>query len=293
MTTYDKAATFMHSDARPLERALFRLFFENGSRDDVLKELARFQNPDGGFGHGLESDIRMRDSSVIATTIAFQHLRAIDAPADHPVVVKGCAYLRDTYNAKAMNWPIIPDCIDNAPHAPWWQYGGELSQSLANPRAEIIGYLYDYDFLDDKRHALTDSAVQHLLKSPDDMEMHDLLCYLRLYATKGLPVKDAMRDKLTRILKTIVATGPAQWRSYGLQPLAVVESPQSEFAALFTDAIPANLDFIIEQQSTEGYWSPNWSWSDVSAEAWAQAERDWRSGITLQNLRTLRAFGRV
>ena len=36
-----------------------------------------FQNDDGGFGHGLEPDLRLAGSSVIVTTVALQHLRVL------------------------------------------------------------------------------------------------------------------------------------------------------------------------------------------------------------------------
>lgn len=50
--------------ARPLEQSLFRYYFEQGSASDVIKELALFQNEDGGFGHGIEPDYVLEASSA-------------------------------------------------------------------------------------------------------------------------------------------------------------------------------------------------------------------------------------
>jgi hypothetical protein len=291
------AAGFLKNGARPLEAALYAWFFEGGAAERVWTELAHFQNPDGGFGHGLEADIRLQGSSVIATTVAFQWLRELQTPADHPLVVAGCRYLREQYAADPLNWPIIPPSIGDAPHAPWWQYDGDLMGRLINPRVEILGYVYDYatHFPAVMREQLTGSVVTDLLSQPDTMEMHDLLCCLRLLETHSLPavVREPLREKLTAVVNHTVERNPAQWQGYGLPPLGIIKSLESPFAGLFTAEIEANLDFLIEQQGADGTWSPAWSWGDLWPEAWAQAEREWRGVLTLDHLRVLKAFGRV
>jgi hypothetical protein len=67
---FSKARDFLLTKARPLDRAMFRFEFEQGSASDVLKELEIFQNEDGGFGNALEPDFRLPDSSAMASTIA-------------------------------------------------------------------------------------------------------------------------------------------------------------------------------------------------------------------------------
>jgi hypothetical protein len=294
-SNYDKAVSYLKHQARPLERALYEHHFAGAAADNALKELERFQNRDGGFGHGLEPDIRLGDSSVIATTIAIQRFRELHAPADHPMIAKACRYLLETYDAERMNWPIIPPHIDDAPHAPWWVHSGDLEKSMINPRAEIAGYVNDYAqlFPDDMRRSVTESVVAYLNSQPDKMEMHDLLCYTRLWESPRLPAdtKTAVLDKLRRIVEQTVERDPAQWRNYGLPPLAVITSPESPFADIFAEAIPHNLDFIVESQREDGAWRPNWSWGDQWPDAWAQAEREWAGVLTLDHLRKLRAFG--
>jgi len=296
-TLYDKAVLFLKNEARPLERMLYAVHFTGGTAAPVLDELAKFQNDDGGFGHGLEPDIRLASSSVIATSVAFQVLRELHVPADHPMIAAGSRYLLNTYDSQALNWPIIPPNVDDAPHAPWWTYGGDLQKSKSNPRAEIAGYVNDYaqHFPDTMRISLTQSVIDHLLQQPDEMEMHDLLCYIRFYETQALPdnTKATLLEKLKRIVNKTAERDPAQWANYGLPPLAVIDSPESPFAAMFRDAIPPNLDFIIDSQSQDGTWGPNWSWGDQWPEAWERARRDWTGFITLHNLRKLHTFGRI
>ena len=292
-----RIAAYLKGQARPLEQRLYAYHFEGGSLADVLAELARFQDPDGGFGHALEPDVRLPGSSVIATTIAFQRLREIHVPADHPVVANGCRYLRDTYDAAAVNWPIIPPNVEDAPHAPWWEYGSDLSHRPINPRAEILGYLHEYadHFPAAMRQQVTDAVVDHLVAYPDKMEMHDLLCAVRLYDTASLPetTKTRLFDKLKCAAEQAVARDPAQWAEYGLQPLGIISGPNSPFATLFRRELDANLDFMIDHLTDAGCWTPNWSWYGQWPDVWPQAEQDWRGVLTLNNLCTLRAFGRL
>ncbi len=294
---YDRAVNYLKDKARPLERARYAYHFEGGSAADLLDALAAFQNEDGGFGHGLEPDFRLGDSSVIATTLAFQTFRELGTASDHPMVVRACHYMNATYDAAAHKWPIVPPNVDDAPHAPWWTYDGELQKSMANPRAEIVGYLYDYaeHFPAALRQELTDAVLSYLLAQPDTLEMHDLFCYLRLSETEGLPAENRARlmDKLKRIVDHSVETRREGWAAYGLPPLAVVASPESPFAEGLEEAIEQNLDFIMAAQTEQGAWMPNWSWGERWPEAWAEAQREWSGVITLGNLLTLKRFGRL
>jgi len=70
MTGQERAAGFMRSKARPLERACHAFHFGNAGRDPVLNALATYQNADGGFGRGLEPDLTLPDSSALCTTRA-------------------------------------------------------------------------------------------------------------------------------------------------------------------------------------------------------------------------------
>lgn len=292
-----KAQAFLFEQARPLERSLYSYHFQGGDREEVFTELAPFQNPDGGFGHGLEPDVRLPDSSVIVTTVGLQILRELNAAEDHPLVPGAIRYLLDTYNSEHEGWLIIPETVDKVPHAPWWQYDGDLSKCRANPRAEIIGYFFDYSGLvsGDLRDRLVAVVLSHLDTLPDAMEMHDLLCYIRLAETKTLPeaARAKIMQKLTRAVGCVVAREPDQWEGYGLKPLMVVTSPDAPFAQMLAQETNLNLDYEIGCHQEDGSWAPNWSWSDAFPEAWPEAEREWKGVLTVETLKTLRNFGRL
>lgn len=292
----EKARDFIYEQARLLEQARYAYHFEAGTAENVFTQLATFQNPDGGFGHGLEPDVRLPDSSVIATTVALQILRTLQAPATHPLVEGAIRYLLQTYDAGQKAWPIVPENIDEAPHAPWWRYDADLSNFLINPRAEIVGYFLDYGRLvpQELRDTLLEAVVAHLMVHPDEMEMHDLLCYVRLAETAALPpqTRAAILPKLERVVVAAVATERSAWEAYGLKPVTVADTPHSPFVPVLAEAVARNLDYEIDEQQEDGSWKPPWSWGDAFPQAWQKAQREWQGVLTLKGLRVLQAFGR-
>ncbi|MDD3648091.1 MAG: hypothetical protein PHS44_06370 [Candidatus Dojkabacteria bacterium] len=76
-TQFKRIRTFIFHNARDLDIKLFSYFFQNGSKDNVLNGLKKFQNSDGGFAYGLEPDFRTPVSSNIAATYAFQYLQKL------------------------------------------------------------------------------------------------------------------------------------------------------------------------------------------------------------------------
>ena len=200
-----------------------------------------------------------------------------------------------------MVWPFIPPNVDDAPHAPWWNYAENVAEGwggfLVNPRAEIIGYLVDYappgtpSWMADK---LVAAAVAFLDDRADKIQMFDLLCYDRLVKSRKLPeaTRASLVEKLSPLVDALVVKDAAEWEKYGLVPLELVDSPASPFAVLLDDAVQQNLDFEIDQQHDNGSWQPKWTWGGLHPEAWERAKCDWAGVITVRVLKTLRNFGR-
>ncbi len=296
----DRARTFIETEGRPLERSLYAYHFGQGSAEAVLAELGHFQNDDGGFGHGIEPDLQTPDSSVLGTTVALQTMRLLHVREQHPIVRGAMRYLADTYDAEFRYWPFIPATVDNAPHAPWWNPEGRVGNyvdQMANPRAEVIGYLFEHPLTStqDQRTMLLQDALAWLEDNGEKIEMHEYLCYRRLAAAPGLPeaVFTELQERLEQIAIGLVSTEPSTWSSYGLRPLDVVNGPDSPLAARFRETIGYNLDYVIENQTADGSWRPTWTWGDAYPDAWVEAERQWSGVLTLGQLLKLRTFGRL
>ena len=297
-TAFQSAKNFIMEHGRTLDQKRFEFHFENGSVNAVFDALTPYQNDDGGFGHSLEPDIRTYASSAIVTTIGFQMLREIRAPVNHTLVRKGIQYFIDTYDESQQVWHIVSPEVEDAPHAPWWNYENtteSFGRFLVNPRAEIVGYLHEFSDAVPKEllQPLTKAVLKHLDALPDEMEMHDILCFVRLAETKALPNRDKVWAKLAQTAAQGVARSAEQLTNYVLKPLWLVPSPESPLAAELKDAVEMNLDFEIGQQGEDGSWSPNFSWGDQYPEAWQTAKKEWQSRITVDTLKTLKDFGRI
>ena len=232
------------------------------------------------------------------TTIGFQILREIRAPVNHILVQKGIQYFIDTYDEPQQVWHIVPPEVDDAPHAPWWNYENSaegFGQFLVNPRTEIIGYLHEFsdDVPTELLQTVTATVLEHLDSLPNEMEMHDILCCVRLAETEALLNTDNIWAKLAQVASQSVARNAEQLAGYVLKPLWLVPSPESPLAAGLKDEVEMNLDFEIEQQEKDGSWSPNFSWDDQYPEAWRTAKKEWQSRLTVDTLKTLKDFGRI
>ncbi len=296
---FEAARRLIETTARALEAARFHYHFDGESDESVLGTLRQYQNADGGFGHALEPDLRASESSALCTSIAFQILRSIQASLDKALVSASITYFLETVDSKNGHWRIIPPLAEKSPHAPWWNQEGreEVFDSFSlNPTAAILGYLYDYqEQVPDDILSLVSERVISRLSGLDKIEMHDLLCCLRLLQTKTSPkeVHEQVRQKLTQLVDGTVAWDPARWKEYSLRPLQVMDDPESPFIAGYEESVAANLDYEISTQNEDGSWAPTWSWGDAFPNDWMLACREWTGIITLEKLLLLKRFKRI
>lgn len=300
---FARARRFLLEQARPLEAALFRYRFEEGDANDVYANLEAFQNPDGGFGRGLEPDVRSMASSVVATTTALQKLRMLHAPAQHPLVQSAIAYLLSAYDESTQSWPLVPPAVEEAPHAPWWNQEGlgeRFNGFRINPRAEVLGYLFEFGpELDPaaiaRREAMTQPVIDALLAHAGPLSGDEFLCCQRLIDSPGLPERHAvaLQRWLLRMAEGAVATDPDTWSGYVLQPLQVAPTRAAPMGIPLAHLLPQNLDHVIRSQNADGSWSPTWSWFGAYDADWPQAEHEWRGVLTLERLEWLHAYDRI
>jgi hypothetical protein len=287
---FKQASSFIKTKARPLERALFQYEFENGRKEDVILELEKFQNDDGGFGNSLEPDFRLGSSSALATSVALQTISYLKIEPNHSIVQKVMNYLINTYNPDSIGWEMVPKEVEKVPRAPWWNYQ-EPRKDWGNPNAEILGYFYEYKELipESLLQTLTEKAIHHF-NNLEEYEFHEVLCYVRLAERIDSFILPSFIEKLKESLKICVEKDKEKWREYTLQPIQVVQSPTSMFYPYFEDVIEENLKFILEIQTEKGSWEPTWSWFGQYMDTWETAKVEWEGVLTLGNLRTLKSF---
>ena len=86
------AAGFMATHARVLDRRRFELLGGATDPSGALSALDGYRNPDGGYGWGLEPDLRSPESQPGSAWHAFEVLAEI-APATAPQSVALCDWL--------------------------------------------------------------------------------------------------------------------------------------------------------------------------------------------------------
>ncbi len=298
-----RAKLYIETHGRTVDQARLAFSFEEGSANALLGALAAYQNDDGGFGHGLEPDLRTAASSAVATQQGFNMLREVEADSSEPLVQRAVAYLLATLDKALLRWEIVPPAVEDAPHAPWWTYGesaGSDDDFQSNPRAALIGFLCEHQSLVPAPllSQLIDAQLAHLATQPTDqgIDMHALPCYVTLANSPNLPENQRQQlvSTLVQAVQGTVATDPADFASYQLLPLDVAPTPDALLAGTVDrSAVDAHLDYLIDTQLSDGSWPIPWSWAFVDEAAWAQAERDWKGFIAVSRLRMLAAYGRI
>lgn len=302
---FARARAFLLKRGRPLDAARFRHAFEGGPTGAVLEVLSTYQNPDGGFGHALEPDVRAPQSSVLATSHALEVLHDLGVPASEPLLAGAVEWLRSELAVEEGGsvWPFLPPEAEAHPHAPWWnqadpgQLAGTFGGFQVNPRAGIVARLWRWpELLPEGLLALltveTRDAVLAGLE-PGDVNGHIVAAtFAQTPEVPGLhrqPVLEYLRD----VLPGRVAQTPEALAEYSLNALHVAPTPSSPLAPPLAEPLAAALTHRLTSQTGDGSWAPNWNWGGQFPDMWPQAELDWRSALTLNALLTLRAWGRL
>jgi hypothetical protein len=293
---FDLACQFIEEKARPIDKALFRYHFHSGVADAVLAELACYQNPDGGFGHGLEADFRMAASSPMATSVGLQYATAVNAPLEHPIIVRAIRYLVSTYDPVENYWPATFLDVNDEPHAPWWspkEVCAPSEDDWPNPSAELAGYVYCYagSIPLDFRAKVEKRVFQSLERGggmTSAMKYYNILCWQR-----ALPYFSSdIREQIITSTHTAIP-----WISLVAEELMEVNicwlapTPYSLIAQVLPHEVNELLDREITRQSVDGGWWPTWEWGQYP-DVWTSARQDWAGKITLEILLALRAHGR-
>jgi hypothetical protein len=285
--------TYLRNNARKLDLRVYEHLFEGAQAQAVLDELRPYQNEDGGFGHALEPDLRLPESSAIATTVAFQYLNKLKGANANKLISNAIRYFVESYDDTKQRWIIIPSDADKYPRAPWWNYNKALEWAeWGNPSAEILGYLLQHiDKVEPTfPEKITQQAIQRLQEITKP-EQHEVLCYIRLYKHAPKELQAKLYDHIAAQIKELAKTDPKDWKGYVATPLTFINSPNSPFASLFDkQVLQTNVEFLQNQIAGNNHWEPTWEWGQFENE-WARAKQDWSGKLTVDNLALLKAFG--
>jgi len=127
MVSVEKARDFVHAHGVMWERALWDYLFENGPVDKVQQRLACYKNSEGGWGHGLEHDIK----APLSNPLMLEFLLAIIRDTGLPVggLLEGTPEWLEKIQKPDGSLENPPELLDY-PHAQWWQDGQRIPDSI-------------------------------------------------------------------------------------------------------------------------------------------------------------------
>src|SRR5688500_3693863 len=130
MTTVDLAAAadFLAGSARVLDRRRFGLLFGDGEAAPVLAAVDGYRNPDGGYGWGLEPDLRSRTSQPGGALHAFEVFADVGAAASERAVELADWLMSVTLPDGGL--PFALPVPDPAACAPFWAGADPTTSSL-------------------------------------------------------------------------------------------------------------------------------------------------------------------
>jgi hypothetical protein len=283
---FDAAADFL-AGARVLDRRVFERLFSGGPAEPVRDAVAAYRNADGGFGHGLEPDLRTAASQPAAVEMGLRIMDLADA-WDERLVRDAIDWLATIAPAEGGTTFVLPT-LSQGPHAPWWVAPEGNPASLIQT-GQIAGLLYEHHFA----HPWLDGATRFMWSAIDKLTapengyvMFGVLAFLEHVPDRARA--EAAFDRvgpllLSRGLVTLDPGAAGETQS----PLDFAPLPDSIARRLFDQrTIEAHLDHLAAAQRDDGGWMFNWpAWSPA-------AQADWRGFLTVDALRVLRGNGRA
>jgi len=287
---------FVNRNARKLDVELMNYILGDGDEENIINELMKFQNEDGGFGYGLEPDFRTPLSSNMATTYALQYFEKIKIKEVPDFLKKAVLFFENNYSKESQRWLPIPPRSDESPHAIWWNYDSEKymkDSEWGNPTVEIIGYLLRYSnkFNKSELEMLKQMALKRLFEA-QEIEIHELMCYQRFVHSLPEQEKQRVYDKMSQLAVKQVEKDSSKWIGYVPRPLNFIDSPESPIYEVLKNEIEKELDYLIDNINTEGGWYPNWEWHQYDTE-WEKVKPEVAGMVTVRNLIILKEFKRI
>jgi hypothetical protein len=294
MTDLDAASDFMATHARLLDRRRFDVVANGAPPEGVLAALSAHRNPDGGYGWGLEPDLRAAESQPGPALHAFEVFEDI-APATSPQAAELCEWL-DSVALPDGGLPFALPVGTAAGCAPFWANADPNVSSLqiTSVVASIANRVAGHDPAVAEHPWLTratDYCLEAIAAKGDDWFALELAFSVQLLDSVHDQRPEAA-DLLTRLSERIPADGlvPVTGGIEGetMRPLDFAPFPDRPVRRLFdSETIGADLDRLASGQEGDGGWRVDF------ANYSPAAELEWRGHMTVRAVAILKRNGRL
>ena len=287
------AKEFVLKNARPLELAIYKYFFENESNQAVVDELLKFQNYDGGFGNAIEPDFFNPNSSPIATNDAVITLCRVNALDRESDILKGIVrYLEshDSFDEDKKRWLFAIESNKAYPHAIWWEKKGDGISGF-NPSISLAAYMICYG----NRTSLYEEIIKEgfeYLETDEEISGDSLKCFLLAYELlKTNSITDVINLAQFKELlcKAIDNSICKDIEKYGVE---YVPMPSDFFSGSYLEfitpetktLIAAEKNILGKLQTEDGGFDITWKWYTPYPDEYEQARAWWRPRVTIEKL---------
>lgn len=286
------AKHFIMGNARPLERAFYSQHFEHGAKGAVIEELRKFQNSDGGFGHGLEADNWNPNSNPIATNDAIMTLHRLRAAAEAGDMTAGIIrYLlsHDSFDEGRRRWLFAIETNREYPHAIWWEKSGDGLMGY-NPTVSLAAFVICFGGRAPYYEEILRDAFQYLNQQAD-VGGDELKCYLLCYellAESGITDVVDLAELKRLIQERLERAICKDTEKYGVEyvscPSDFFMDPRPEFMnANIRALVAAEKNALARIQKDDGGFDISWQWHTPYPE-FEQARQWWRAKITMDKM---------
>lgn len=286
----DAATAFLATHGRVLDRRRLAVLLGDGEPDDVLAAVEAYRNSDGGYGWGLEPDLRSPGSQPAGALHALQAF-ADAAPVVTPRAVRLCDWLTSV-SLPDGGLPFALPVTSSAGCAPWWATADPHASSL-QITAAVAAQAHRLAGHDPAVAAhpwltrATDLCLAQIAGLGEHPHAYVLAFSLQLVDAMGQSAASRLAAGLAAHLPPSatlpVAGGTADERLRPLDFSPRTGRPSRAFIA--TDVIDADLQRLAGLQQPDGGWTVDF------AAASPAASLEWRGYATVGAIATLLAHG--
>ena len=287
---------WMHAHARPYDLAKWNHLMHDGDKAAIVREMLKYQNPDGGMGSGFEPDVICPKSAAIPTAEAIFQAYEYGLDCSSDWMRRILAYFEHTVQDIPKYWEDCPKEAMDYPHAPWWSYQ-VCTVFNPNPCGAVASAMLRYGTESQKMlgHRIAEDCLRLLVSSEfcgdhDTLNIQALL--EQLIALKSPLVTDEVMTAMKRRILENTCFDTSKYHEYYFTPLDFVTSPDSIWYDTVGHGVETTLDWWLDHRNEDGVWTPNFSWgidSDVSR----QVTTYWTGYLTVKRVKILKNFNRI
>jgi hypothetical protein len=285
------AADFLAGVGRVLDRRRFDLLFGDGDVGGVLAAVDGYRNPDGGYGWGLEPDLRSRTSQPGGALHAMEVFADV-APATTGRARELCDWLTTAGNADG-GLPFALPQPDPAASAPFWL--DPARESNLQITAIVAATAHRVAAADPAvaGHPWLARATAYCLAAVRDLgpHPHAMVVAFTVQLLDAVATADPEAARLIEVLRPHVPDDGLLHVAGGaddefMRPLDFAPFPGGPARALFAPTVvEAELARLAAGQQPDGGWAVDFASYSPAATV------EWRGHRTVQALTLLRDNG--